>query len=102
MNRRLSRCPACPAFLPPGTSRCPACAVTLPRWVVRAAAALGASAVAMTLSACYGAPCAGGACYEPSYPTGCEDPRADLDGDGYCGEADCDESDPTVIGCPAR
>ncbi|MCA9607749.1 MAG: hypothetical protein KC619_19205 [Myxococcales bacterium] len=102
MNGRLSKCPACPAFLPPGVDRCPACASQLPRWVVRAAAALGSGALAVTLSACYGAPCAGGGCYEPQYPVACDDPSQDLDGDGYCGEADCDERDANVQACPAR
>jgi hypothetical protein len=57
------------------------------------------AAISVTLSACYGAPCAGGACYEPAYPDpagACPDPTQDRDGDGYCGEADPDETDPTV------
>lgn len=51
--------------------------------------ALGVTTV-MTLMACYGAP------YEPYAPLGCDDPSEDLDGDGYCGDYDCAESDPTI------
>ena len=63
---------------------------------------LGSSAVAMTLSACYGAPCANnGECYRPVPDTNalCADPAEDLDGDGACGQHDCDERDPAVQSC---
>ena len=93
---KLAPCPRCRAFLPPGVSSCPACPARLPGWVRWVAVAAGSSAVAMTLSACYGGPCAGGRCYEPDEPTACDDPSSDADGDGYCGELDCDEQNPGV------
>jgi hypothetical protein len=56
----------------------------------------GGGLLSVTLSACYGAPCTGGAC-EPRDagpdPMTCVDPAEDLDGDGYCLDYDCDESD---------
>lgn len=100
---KLTPCPTCQAFLPANASACPCCARAVPRWVIRAAAILGSSALAMTLSACYGAPCAnGGACYElvpPEATARCPDLRQDTDGDGACGYWDCDERDPAIQRC---
>lgn len=57
------------------------------------AAVAGGGAMAMTLSACYGAPCVGRSC---GSSTTCSDPSLDIDGDGFCAELDCDEEDPSV------
>ena len=51
-------------------------------------------ATALTLMACYGA-----AYVEQQTPEAapaCADPALDEDGDGYCGEQDCDEGNPEV------
>ncbi|HJL19425.1 MAG TPA: hypothetical protein RMH99_27410 [Sandaracinaceae bacterium LLY-WYZ-13_1] len=96
---RLQTC-RCGAFLPPGRAACPHCASRIPRWLARTAWAVGGGMLSMTLSACYGAPCAGsGACRPmpapvPTDATGCAHP--DLDADGFCGPADCAEGDPDV------
>ena len=68
-----------------------------------AAAVLGGVSLSMTLAACYGSPCAtaaGDGC-GPQGPLTCEelssDPAADdTDGDGYCLDSDCDETDATI------
>ena len=57
----------------------------------------GGGAVAMTLMACYGMP--------PGYfppnnlpaDTDCTDPGEDIDGDGYCKQLDCDETNAAVF-----
>ncbi|MBX3274742.1 MAG: hypothetical protein KF729_31035 [Sandaracinaceae bacterium] len=85
----LRRCPCCPAFLPSGAPSCALCARAIPRWLRRAAVLVGGAGAAVTLSACYGAPCAGGggACYEtfPEPATECAD-RSAAGGDGACDE----------------
>lgn len=101
----MIRCPACASFVPlraDAAPSCPECGVvpslgstnaerpTAKRangLVTRARqAALGVS-TAMTLMACYGV------AYEP---VGCSDPTDDRDGDGYCGELDCDETSASI------
>ncbi len=92
---KLSSCPECRAFLPLDASSCPCCQRSVSRRrrlpaPVRALLAVGGGGLlSVTLSACYGAPCAGSEC-DFSY---CDDPALDVDGDGYCGQWDCDETD---------
>lgn len=99
---KLSSCPRCGSFLPHASRVCPGCAHTVARRTrlpgpVRTLLAIGGGGLlSVTLSACYGAPCAGGGCYDDYDPTTCTDPAEDLDGDGYCLEKDCDETDPFV------
>ena len=102
----MIRCPACASFVPlradlracPECGHAPSVVSTLAErpsakrggLVERAKnAALGVTTV-MTLMACYGVP------YEPVPPRGCSDPADDRDGDGYCGDLDCDETDASV------
>ncbi len=92
---KLTACSTCGSFLPPYASACPSCARLAPRTrlpaAVRGLLAIGGGGLlSVTLSACYGAPCAGGgsSCYNDF----CSDSSADTDGDGYCLEYDCDET----------
>ena len=92
---KLNACSGCSSFLPTGASACPACGAAVPATlglkVLRGLAATGAgSLLAMTLSACYGAPIG------PEYNPWCSDSASDLDRDGYCGVYDCNESDSSV------
>lgn len=106
MNK-LSPCLHCGSFLPLGVRACPGCRRSMrPRRLpapMRALLAVGGGGLlSMTLSACYGAPCAGGSCYEPedSGTPHCTDFTQDLDGDGYCLDQDCDETNANVhAGC---
>lgn len=97
---KLTSCPHCSAFVPSGADACPCCQAAAPRTRLPAAARAllaigGGGLLSVTLSACYGGPCAGGSCYEPdSGPRTCEDFSQDTDGDGYCLSHDCDETDP--------
>ncbi len=92
----MKRCPACRAFVP--ASICPECDRPLPLGErpgrgprLRALVNVVASASAVvTLAACYGAPVV----EPPPDFRFCDDPSTDFDGDMYCGEYDCDESDP--------
>ena len=56
----------------------------------RVGAVLLGGAMAMTLSACYGGACA--SCFTHIEP-GCTPAEIDGDGDGFCGEFDCDDED---------
>ncbi|MCB9593084.1 MAG: putative metal-binding motif-containing protein [Sandaracinaceae bacterium] len=93
---KLRSCSVCAAFLPEGASECPVCEAParsiLSSKPLRGLFAAGAgSLLAMTLSACYGAP------IDPYSNPWCPDPATDLDGDNYCSAAyDCNESDPSV------
>jgi hypothetical protein len=113
MNK-LSPCPHCASFLPLGVGACPGCQRSVRRSrrlpaPMRALLAVGGGGLlSVTLSACYGGPCAGpgGSCYEPydSGPARCTDFSQDLDGDGYCLDQDCDETNANVhsgASCPA-
>ena len=105
---KLASC-ACGSFLPLASTSCPHCAArvgpvqigsffaSLPGPVRAAAAVVGGGLLSVTLSACYGSPCAGGSC-EPidSGPDYCADDSMDTDGDGYCLEYDCDETDVAI------
>lgn len=86
----MNGCPQCASFVPAHV--CPECDLRLPAprdagpgWVRRAVNAAVSAGAVLTLAACYGVP------YEDEY---CPDPSSDADGDGYCGEFDCDEGDP--------
>jgi len=61
---------------------------------------VGGASLSMTLAACYGDPCAFENCGYDPYADGpaqtCDDPSADLDLDGHCGEFDCDEEDASI------
>ena len=88
-------CTQCDGFLPRKAKVCPHCDASLTGLSSLSApvkalarATIGAG-FAMTLSACYGM----GADFRGS-DSFCEDPSADLDGDGLCGPADCNEEDP--------
>ncbi|MBX7192082.1 MAG: hypothetical protein K1X94_08490 [Sandaracinaceae bacterium] len=100
-------CAACSSFVPPASRACPACgqALTPTARVVGGALALaGGSLFAVTLTACYGVaepiPERDAAVARDTNAMGltstCTDATADLDGDGYCGELDCDEANPNV------
>lgn len=91
---KLSSCSECQSFLPAGASACPHCGAgraLLSSKPLRGLFAVGAgSLLAMTLSACYGAPVG------PEGNPWCSNSSLDLDGDGYCGMYDCNESDASV------
>ncbi|MGE0787501.1 MAG: hypothetical protein AB7S26_17640 [Sandaracinaceae bacterium] len=102
---KLLRCPRCGGFVPPARIACVHCARGIPSWARRAALLLGGTAAAMTLSACYGGGCYDEGCYE-TYPQPtvdetqpCPEGELDLDGDGVCSGADCDDRDDAVAGC---
>lgn len=98
-------CASCSSFVPPASRACPACgtAVTPALRVIGGAVTLaGSSLFAMTLSACYGVavdrpfPDAGPQRDASGATMTCDDPSSDLDGDGYCGDLDCDEADASI------
>lgn len=86
----MKSCPCCESFVPGHI--CPECGHALPKktgFVRKLMNVAATGAAAVTLAACYGVP------IDPIDPDGgmyCDDPASDLDGDGYCGEWDCDES----------
>jgi hypothetical protein len=107
-SMEMLACSRCPAFVPSAARACPSCGTAVaPPSRLRVATGMltlaGSSLFAMTLSACYGVA-------EPPPDrdagprddaaamglTGCSDPASDLDGDGFCGAADCDEASPNV------
>jgi len=102
----LSDCPRCGGFVPAGAADCPLCASLtggpLGRVARAALTVAGCTGLAVTLAACYGGPCGGSICRPIGPPPpatgqgGCAEPAADADGDGYCGQADCDEGDPSI------
>lgn len=98
-NAPLARCPRCDAFVPRGRASCVHCRSRVPAWLVKGAALLGGGALTVTLSACYGAPCAGGRCHEPAHPEPARCDGIDADGDGRCADTDCDDADPSVHEC---
>ena len=106
MPTKLATCPCCRSFLPPDATACAHCARPVarkPSVLARVPAPLrgllaigGGGLLSITLSACYGAPCTGTACTPilPDAGTTCVDPTEDADGDGYCLDYDCDETNP--------
>ncbi len=101
-------CSSCSSFVPPAARACPACGQSVApaaRVIGGVVTLAGSSLFAMTLSACYGVADPGprtDAGRPPSDSgamgliTTCDDLASDLDGDGYCGDFDCDEADPSV------
>lgn len=93
-------CPHCSGFVPPHLSACPHCDAPPSRWhrIGRAVVGLvGASAAAMTLAACYGAPPYNDTCVDrdgDGWLPGCynDDLRCD-DDDGNC---DCNDGNATI------
>jgi hypothetical protein len=94
---KLTPCPSCGSFLPLNASACAHCdrgliaRMPLP---LKGLMAVGAGGLlSMTLSACYGVvvdPYDSGI---PSDGGTCDDITLDLDGDGYCGDLDCNENE---------
>jgi hypothetical protein len=94
----MDRCEHCESFVPAGVA-CPECGGRAARPVLsRIAKIAGGAGVAITLMACYGMAYAPPA--EQGSTPNCAEPSEDQDGDSYCGEHDCDESDPSVQVCP--
>lgn len=98
-------CAACSSFVPPGFAACPNCKTELgavSRAASRALAIAGGSLFAVTLSACYGMAYPedrDASLYQPDASAAtatCSDPALDLDGDGFCGDLDCDEANPDI------
>ncbi len=89
---KLTPCGACASFLPPAASVCPTCGHSakrvsrLPKAVRGLLAVGGGGLLSVTLSACYGAPCAGSSC-----GTTCDPYAADPLGDGI--DQNCDGVD---------
>lgn len=86
----MKRCPSCRSFVP--ARACPECGRPLlagrgPTLRALLNVVLSGLAVA-TLAAC------SGMTIDPTVPATCADPSTDFDRDGFCGEDDCDESDP--------
>lgn len=94
----MKRCHHCDGFIPSLKFQCPNCDRVskfqfAPRAMKTFVTLVAGSAVAMTLSACYGSPVA-----NPSYynDDSCQVPGSvDYDGDGFC-ELDCDDTDENV------
>ena len=87
----MHECSRCNGFVPGPSSSCPNCGAPAPRRASGTIARLAAGAgVVVTLMACYGM------AYVPeeegSPSAGC----SDSDGDGHCGNDDCDENDPSI------
>lgn len=87
----MKSCPSCESFVP--AHICPECGHVFdkekPGFLRKLVNVAASGAAVITLAACYGAP------YDPIDPDAgayCDDPSADLDGDGYCGIYDCDET----------
>jgi hypothetical protein len=102
MTTKLIACSECSSFLPAGARACPNCGFESRSLIARLPGPVrglllvgGGGLMSVTLSACYGAPCAGTVCdpYDAG-PVTCEDSAQDTDLDGYCLAHDCDETDP--------
>lgn len=99
-------CPECAGPVHIRMSTCPHCGEARPvRYVTRLASGflslVGGLTVTSTLSACYGGACAAGQCSDPEYIPTCDELSSepevdDADGDGYCLEYDCDETNPDI------
>ena len=100
----LKTCSSCQGFVPIAMDTCPNCnaSISTRSFLKGPLKAMGTvflgSAMAMTLSACYGSPvmtpldCESAGCPEAT----CQADEADLDQDGFCGAFDCDDDDPNV------
>lgn len=102
-------CSKCRSFVPGKVAACPGCG--MPRGPVPTKlggffAIAGGSAIAMTLSACYGVPvdrtridasgADAGTDDARALVIACSDPTLDLDNDGFCGALDCDEANAAI------
>ena len=96
-------CNQCQGFIPEHRQSCPNCATeefSIPAPIKGAFTLVAGSVMAVTLSACYGSPCAGSAeCGLVVTPMDvCDsDDAIDADEDGFCAEVDCDDNDPDVF-----
>src|SRR5689334_7798118 len=100
---RILVCPSCQRPMTSAAAMGPQCQAPAKSGLLRLGAGfmalVGGASMSVTLSACYGAPCAAGDsgdCYIDDEIPSCgelvEDPTTeDLDGDGYCLDYDCDE-----------
>ena len=94
----MKTCPNCGGFAPAGIKVCPHCETAFSSSFLfsdpmrRIGGALIGGAMAITLSACYGAPPA-----NISDDPNCAPGQLDNDNDGFCGDMDCDDDDPTVF-----
>jgi len=105
MNSILT-CNECSGFIPSTEASCPNCStsVSISKWIgpLKAVVTVATgAALAMTLSACYGSPCAAGGndCHFNDRPVPqepCREGEVDNDEDGFCGEYDCDDSNPDI------
>ena len=92
----LKTCSSCSGFVPGEATACPHCdapvsgSFLLSGPMRRIGRALIGGAMAITLSACYGAP------VSPYPDAECLPGEVDNDNDGFCGDMDCDDSDPTI------
>ncbi len=99
-------CSKCQSFVPGKVAACPGCGTARSPIGTKLGgffALAGGSAIAMTLTACYGAPAdpiptpdAGRASDANALVIACEDPELDLDQDGFCGASDCDEANAAI------
>jgi len=99
-------CSKCRSFVPGKVAACPGCGAArspAPTKLGGLFALAGGSAIAMTLTACYGAPIdpirepdAGPRSDANALVIACSDPELDLDQDGFCGATDCDEANPAI------
>ena len=93
----MKRCRQCDGFIPTLKFQCPNCESVaafqpVPRAMKTFVTLLAGSAMAMTLSACYGSPIGNPMPQDES----CEGAAMlDNDGDGFC-EQDCNDNDETV------
>ena len=89
----IMTCNECSGFIPSTEAACPNCSTAMPisKWVGPMKAVVTivtGTALAMTLSACYGSPCArgGNACHFDEEPVpSCQEGEIDNDEDGFCG-----------------
>lgn len=99
-------CSKCQSFVPGKVAACPGCGTARNPIGTKLGgffALAGGSAIAVTLTACYGAPSdplptpdAGRASDANALVIACQDPELDLDQDGFCGATDCDEANPSI------
>jgi hypothetical protein len=98
----LGTCERCLGFVPPAADSCPCClapaapaagrAGRVTRIGRRILAVAGGALVAVTLMACYGGPAQMRGAPAAPCPAG----TADIDGDGSCTPADCDDNNASI------
>jgi hypothetical protein len=77
----MNRCSQCGGFVPPNAKTCPNCRSTWRAWWMAPLAIAGAGVASVTLSACYGVPCAAAA-------TKVTLPDGETTSELYCGNPD--------------